>query len=250
MDFGPISDYFNGFEILVFSARWNTAIARPQKNRTQRPLEASGRWEGGRLLPATAGPQRPLEPRTMRVVEEQLQFQLKEQKDSLVAVTDALSVDPSYAELLSVRPLRLLTHETMAKAVAVLSSSEGVKGTVYFTQEGDGPTTITGNVSGFKPGLHGFHVHALGDTTNGCMSTGNFLASKYMLPALVQDQNVDCSQRPLEYHRRLLQRPLGSVTRWDTRVQLLSGRCTAPRAGFFKSIKISCPEVGFHPLYF
>lgn len=60
----------------------------------------------------------------------------------------------------------------MAKAVAVLSSSEGVKGAIYFTQEGDGPTTVTGNVSGLKPGLHGFHVHALGDTTNGCMSTG------------------------------------------------------------------------------
>lgn len=39
-----------------------------------------------------------------------------------------------------------------------------------------GPTTVTGNLSGLKPGLHGFHVHALGDTTNGCMSTGNFLA--------------------------------------------------------------------------
>ncbi|KAI3858278.1 hypothetical protein MKW92_032990, partial [Papaver armeniacum] len=23
-----------------------------------------------------------------------------------------------------------------------------------------------------KPGLHGFHIHALGDTTNGCVSTG------------------------------------------------------------------------------
>ncbi|OMO55314.1 hypothetical protein COLO4_36053 [Corchorus olitorius] len=60
----------------------------------------------------------------------------------------------------------------MVKAVAVLSSSEGVSGTIFFTQEGDGPTTVTGNVSGLKPGLHGFHVHALGDTTNGCMSTG------------------------------------------------------------------------------
>ncbi|KAK4388484.1 Superoxide dismutase [Cu-Zn] [Sesamum angolense] len=60
----------------------------------------------------------------------------------------------------------------MVKAVAVLSSSEGVSGTIYFTQEGDGPTTVTGNLSGLKPGLHGFHVHALGDTTNGCLSTG------------------------------------------------------------------------------
>ncbi|KAA8536932.1 hypothetical protein F0562_029410 [Nyssa sinensis] len=60
----------------------------------------------------------------------------------------------------------------MVKAVAVLSSNEGVSGTINFTQDGDGPTTVTGSLSGLKPGLHGFHVHALGDTTNGCMSTG------------------------------------------------------------------------------
>ncbi|THG17982.1 hypothetical protein TEA_011598 [Camellia sinensis var. sinensis] len=47
----------------------------------------------------------------------------------------------------------------MVKAVVVLNSSEG-------------PTTVTGSLSGLQPGLHGFHVHALGDTTNGCMSTG------------------------------------------------------------------------------
>ena len=35
-----------------------------------------------------------------------------------------------------------------------------------------GPTTVTGSLAGLKPGLHGFHVHALGDTTNGCLSTG------------------------------------------------------------------------------
>ncbi|KAI4990270.1 hypothetical protein ZWY2020_038633 [Hordeum vulgare] len=61
---------------------------------------------------------------------------------------------------------------TMVKAVAMLTGSEGVKGTIFFTQEGDGPTTVTGSVTGLKEGLHGFHVHALGDTTNGCMSTG------------------------------------------------------------------------------
>ncbi|GMI64211.1 superoxide dismutase 1, copper/zinc superoxide dismutase 1 [Hibiscus trionum] len=60
----------------------------------------------------------------------------------------------------------------MVKVVAVLSSTEGVSGTVYFAQEGDGPTTVTWNIFCLKPGLHGFHVHALGDTTNGCMSTG------------------------------------------------------------------------------
>ncbi|CAN0920572.1 Superoxide dismutase [Cu-Zn] 1 [Linum grandiflorum] len=60
----------------------------------------------------------------------------------------------------------------MVKAVAVLGNSNGVGGTIFFTQEGHGLTTVTGNISGLKPGLHGFHVHALGDTTNGCMSTG------------------------------------------------------------------------------
>uniref|UniRef100_UPI001CB98A65 superoxide dismutase [Cu-Zn] n=1 Tax=Erigeron canadensis TaxID=72917 RepID=UPI001CB98A65 len=61
----------------------------------------------------------------------------------------------------------------MVKAVAVLSSSEGVSGTILFSQEAEGaPTTVNGDLSGLKPGLHGFHVHALGDTTNGCMSTG------------------------------------------------------------------------------
>ncbi|KAI8567160.1 hypothetical protein RHMOL_Rhmol02G0098900 [Rhododendron molle] len=55
----------------------------------------------------------------------------------------------------------------MVKAVVVLNSSESVNGTVYFTQEGDGPTTVIGSLSGLKPGAHGFHVHALGDTTNG-----------------------------------------------------------------------------------
>jgi len=30
------------------------------------------------------------------------------------------------------------SHRTMVKAVAVLNSSEGVKGTINFTQEGDG----------------------------------------------------------------------------------------------------------------
>ncbi|KAJ9682218.1 hypothetical protein PVL29_018208 [Vitis rotundifolia] len=60
----------------------------------------------------------------------------------------------------------------MVKAVAVLNSNEGVCGTIYFAEEGDGSTTVTGNLSGLKPGFHGFHVHALGDTTNGCMPTG------------------------------------------------------------------------------
>ncbi|MCI17627.1 superoxide dismutase, partial [Trifolium medium] len=33
-------------------------------------------------------------------------------------------------------------------------------------------THVTGKITGLAPGLHGFHIHALGDTTNGCNSTG------------------------------------------------------------------------------
>lgn len=33
-------------------------------------------------------------------------------------------------------------------------------------------THVTGKITGLSPGLHGFHIHALGDTTNGCISTG------------------------------------------------------------------------------
>ncbi|XP_020211775.1 superoxide dismutase [Cu-Zn] [Cajanus cajan] len=61
----------------------------------------------------------------------------------------------------------------MVKAVAVLgNSTEGVNGKIFFTQEGNGLTTVTGFVTGLSPGFHGFHIHALGDTTNGCLSTG------------------------------------------------------------------------------
>ena len=31
---------------------------------------------------------------------------------------------------------------------------------------------MSGKIAGLKAGLHGFHIHEFGDTTNGCMSTG------------------------------------------------------------------------------
>ncbi|KAK4413098.1 Superoxide dismutase [Cu-Zn] 2 [Sesamum alatum] len=64
------------------------------------------------------------------------------------------------------------------KAVAVISGADNVKGFIHFIQHtaaggGEGGFThVKGRISGLSPGLHGFHIHALGDTTNGCNSTG------------------------------------------------------------------------------
>merc|ERR1711944_119067 len=57
------------------------------------------------------------------------------------------------------------------KAVCVLKS-EKVNGVVRFTQEGDGPVSVTGEISGLAAGQHGFHVHQFGDNTDGCTSAG------------------------------------------------------------------------------
>merc|ERR1712166_1522444 len=57
------------------------------------------------------------------------------------------------------------------KAVCVLKSDK-VNGVVHFNQEGDGPVSVTGSISGLAPGQHGFHVHQFGDSTDGCTSAG------------------------------------------------------------------------------
>jgi len=59
----------------------------------------------------------------------------------------------------------------MPKAVCVLAGD--VQGTVYFNQASDSdPVKVTGEITGLKSGLHGFHIHEFGDNTNGCMSAG------------------------------------------------------------------------------
>ncbi|KAG1928463.1 superoxide dismutase [Cu-Zn] [Pimephales promelas] len=59
------------------------------------------------------------------------------------------------------------------KAVCVLKGTGEVTGTVYFDQESDSsPVKLSGEISGLTAGKHGFHVHAFGDNTNGCVSAG------------------------------------------------------------------------------
>ncbi|XP_039045465.1 superoxide dismutase [Cu-Zn] 2-like [Hibiscus syriacus] len=58
------------------------------------------------------------------------------------------------------------------KAVALITGDNNVRGSVHFTQIPNGITHVQGKITGLSPALHGFHIHALGDTTNGCNSTG------------------------------------------------------------------------------
>ncbi|PPD82639.1 hypothetical protein GOBAR_DD20429 [Gossypium barbadense] len=57
------------------------------------------------------------------------------------------------------------------KAVALVTGDTNVRGFLHFTQIPNGITHVQGKITGLSPGLHGFHIHALGDTTNGCNST-------------------------------------------------------------------------------
>ncbi|XP_051540345.1 superoxide dismutase [Cu-Zn]-like [Myxocyprinus asiaticus] len=59
------------------------------------------------------------------------------------------------------------------RAVCVLKGTGEVTGTVYFDQADDkAPVKVSGEITGLTEGKHGFHVHAFGDNTNGCISAG------------------------------------------------------------------------------
>jgi Cu-Zn family superoxide dismutase len=61
-------------------------------------------------------------------------------------------------------------HEAnIDEAVAVLvprTGGDGVNGAILFKQE-KGYVQVTGEVSGLKPGKHGFHIHMFGDLRKG-----------------------------------------------------------------------------------
>ncbi len=65
---------------------------------------------------------------------------------------------------------------TITKAVAVIHPTKNntVQGVVTFTEEADG-LHITGNITGLKPGEHGFHAHQYGDcSADGSSAGGHF----------------------------------------------------------------------------
>uniref|UniRef100_A0A0A0QA66 Superoxide dismutase [Cu-Zn] n=1 Tax=Sedum alfredii TaxID=439688 RepID=A0A0A0QA66_9MAGN len=88
--------------------------------------------------------------------------------------------------LSAVRPMKVLA--ATKKAVAVLKGNSAVEGVVTLTQEDDGPTTVNVCITGLTPGLHGFHLHEFGDTTNGCISTGPHFNPKGLTHGAPEDE--------------------------------------------------------------
>jgi len=70
-----------------------------------------------------------------------------------------------------------MAASVMVNAVCVLHPTDGVSGTVRFTQSvaangSAGTTHVTGNATGLAPGNHQLHICAFGDLTNGGTSCG------------------------------------------------------------------------------
>ncbi|XP_074582284.1 superoxide dismutase [Cu-Zn], chloroplastic-like [Curcuma longa] len=83
---------------------------------------------------------------------------------------------------------RLVVVAAVKKAVAVLKGTSNVEGVVTLVQEDDGPTIVNVRVTGLTPGLHGFHLHEYGDTTNGCISTGAHFNPNKMTHGAPEDE--------------------------------------------------------------
>ncbi|KAL4658681.1 copper chaperone for superoxide dismutase isoform X1 [Arapaima gigas] len=64
------------------------------------------------------------------------------------------------------------TGQDLGAAVAILDGAHSIKGVIRFLQISPEHCLIDGTVDGLEPGLHGLHVHELGDLTLGCLSCG------------------------------------------------------------------------------
>ena len=57
-------------------------------------------------------------------------------------------------------------------AQCILEHSDSVKGSILLIQAPGTPTLIKGTITGLQPGEHGFHIHEVGDMSDGCKSMG------------------------------------------------------------------------------
>lgn len=60
-----------------------------------------------------------------------------------------------------------IPDKSMIKAVCLIQGK--ISGVIHLIEK-DNQTLITGEISGLKPGKHGFHIHETGDLTQGCKS--------------------------------------------------------------------------------
>jgi Cu-Zn family superoxide dismutase len=63
-------------------------------------------------------------------------------------------------------------NETVYAVVSELIHTDKVKGQILFMQRPGEPTLIKGRITGLEPGKHGFHIHEVGELSNGCDSAG------------------------------------------------------------------------------
>ncbi|KAJ8917786.1 hypothetical protein NQ315_010692 [Exocentrus adspersus] len=68
------------------------------------------------------------------------------------------------------------------------AGASGVTGNITFTKTDSG-VTVSGTVSGLKEGKHGFHIHALGDLSGGCTSTGGHFNPTNLTHGSPDDKN-------------------------------------------------------------
>ena len=82
------------------------------------------------------------------------------------------------------------THK--ADAIAVLSPTQGneVRGTLYFTKLSEG-VRIDGEITGLKPGTHGFHIHDKGD----CSAPDAMSAGGHFNPAKMKHGSPTSAER-------------------------------------------------------
>uniref|UniRef100_A0A1S8AD32 Copper/zinc superoxide dismutase n=1 Tax=Citrus limon TaxID=2708 RepID=A0A1S8AD32_CITLI len=68
--------------------------------------------------------------------------------------------------------VKQLSRGTTVNATVVLTGVVGRIGTISFTQEGNGTTTVEGNISGVTPGDHALVIHTYGNVNNVWITTG------------------------------------------------------------------------------
>ncbi|KAF6204389.1 hypothetical protein GE061_002730 [Apolygus lucorum] len=79
---------------------------------------------------------------------------------------------PPYRPPVQYPPVPPPTAVAEIRSMGDVEGSDGVEGYITFTQTVNGIVLISGNVTGLTEGHHGFHIHDLGDTREGCKSMG------------------------------------------------------------------------------